>query len=193
MERFGSGRRDFRERFTEAGQILRLPAEELFSIKLRPLIERQNGEEANLYLSPSEYEPMEQAVKASVPARKYGNACQGTVWVCKLDGGMPCLFVEHETGPEIICHEIILIAGAVTSTAGAVAASAIAANQVVKLVNNIAKALRGSGGRQRDSKGRFIAVSVEKRLATTQRIVRQIGKTAKATEKAIENIKELFN
>jgi hypothetical protein len=108
------------------------------------------------------------------------------VWLCKLEDGQSCLYVEHETGPELILHQIALVAGAVGATA-------FAANQVVKLINNLCQIMRGKVGPARDGNGRFVSVSVEKRLRTTQKIVRHIEKTAKATEKAIHSVQDLFS
>jgi hypothetical protein len=95
------------------------------------------------------------------------------------------MYVEHESGPEVIFHMITV--GAV-----AVGATAVAANQVLKLINNICKAVRQSQSKSRDARGRFAATSVEKRLAKGQKLIRQIGNATKAGEKAIKSVEELF-
>jgi hypothetical protein len=68
--------RDFGYRFEEASKFLKMPAEELLSIKVRPLIDGSNGSERNLYLSPDDYKDINQALKiSSVPAKKLGYGC----------------------------------------------------------------------------------------------------------------------
>jgi hypothetical protein len=177
---------DFSPRLAEAGRILRLPPDELFSIKVSPFEEVNEGTR-NFYLSTRDYQLLEEALSASsVAAKKLGPACHGMVWLCDLGEGIQCLYVEHETGPEVIMHMIAL-------GAGTVAATALAANQVISLINNICKLLRSVNRRERDGKGRFMGASIEKRLSKTQRVIRQVSGTAKAAEKAIENIDELLN
>ncbi|WP_439400605.1 hypothetical protein ACNJYA_20150 [Bradyrhizobium sp. DASA03068] len=177
-------RQGFEDRLRDAGRILHFRPEELFSIKIRPLFEDEGGRWCNVYLSP-EYEDINKTFGlSSVPATRHGYGCQGVVWICELGDGHRCLYVEHETGPEIILHDITMVASAAGATL-------FAANQALRLINNTCKLMREKTP-PRDKKGRFVSASIEKRLANTQKIIRLIERTAKATEKAVRSIEELF-
>jgi len=77
--------------------------------------------------------------------------------------------------------------------AGAVGAVAFAANQIILLVNNLSKILRdGRSPKRRDRSGMGSATSIEKRTLKGQRLIRQLGKIARSSEKAVNKVEELF-
>ncbi len=174
------------ERLTEAAQILGVPVSDVFSIKLRP-VKALGGVDTD-YLWPSDYDVIKQSLEMSSARtlKELGYVCNGKTTLCELDGGYKILFIEHESGPEVILHSIM-------EYAGAASAVLFAANQAVTLVNNVRKMIDASRtARPRDKSGRFVATSIEKRLKNAQKIIKQVEKTAKASEKAIESVEELF-
>jgi hypothetical protein len=173
----------FDERLRTASRFLRAPAERLISIKARPI--RAVGGYATDYMSQSDYDIINAAFNDPtiklVKDAKW--ACNGKTRVYELDGGVKIVYVEHESGPEIIFHDIILVSGAIGSTA-------FAANQLLNLFNKLCKMVQGRHSR-RDAKGRFAPVSAEKRTKGAQQLIRQIGKTARSVGKAVKSIEDL--
>jgi hypothetical protein len=174
---------NFSARLKQASRILGASVDELVSIKIRPIAEA--GEFETLYLGASDYDAINQSLaNATLGVEELGPGYGGFARLCKLHENNACLYIEHESGPEIIIHLI-------TMSAGAAAASFFALNQAIKLINNLARFLRKRNPR-RDNRGKFIAASIEKRTSRGLKVIRQIGKTAKAAERAIKSIEELL-
>jgi hypothetical protein len=182
---------NFDVRLKEAAGLLGRPIHGLVSLKIRPI--KDVGSFDTSYLSPSDYTVINRALAMSSLRRikSLGFVCHGEAALYELENGDKILYVEHESGPEIILDAQAIL-HAIAMGAGAVGAVALAANQLVALVNNICKMLQKAPSKKRDSSGRFVATSIEKRLARGQKLIKQIGKTAKASEKAIKSIEELI-
>lgn len=172
---------DFATRLAQASKAIGAPPYELASIKIRPI--QEAGSFAGIDLHPSDYEEINEAFDefrdVADVAHEYGWGAR----VCRFDKNCRCLYVQHESGPEVILH-LVVMGAAATYT------SLLALNQAIKLINNIAKLVRKRPKRGKD--GRFIAVSIEKRTAKGVKVIRQIGRVAKTTERAIRNVEELF-
>jgi hypothetical protein len=175
----------FDERLQKASAIIGGTPAALISLKARPIREIDTYDTD--YLSGSDYQGIEEAFRH--PDLEFIAdlewVCNGRTRLYEVKGGTRFLFVEHESGPELILHEIVLIAGAVSAVA-------FAANQVILLFNRISKALQGRyNKKERDEKGRFLPVSIEKRTKNGQKLIRQIGRTARSVERALKSVEDL--
>ena len=181
---------NFEDRLATASTLLGISSNELVSIKARP-ITSINSYDTD-YLSYGEYDylnilfkdPMIELLKAEKDAKLY-----------ELEDGSLIVYIEHESGPELIFQDIAYIAGAVGGVA-------FAGNQIIILFNKLCNLLQrrsnASGRREmqpdirdRDARGRFLPVSVEKRTKNARKLIRQIGGTAHSIEKAINSFDEL--
>jgi hypothetical protein len=170
---------NFDKRLAKASELIGAPPDELASIKIRPIVEV--GSFDGMY--PSDYDGINEAFTefrdvADVP-HEYGWGAR----VCRFDKNCRCLYIQHESGPEIIIHLVVMGSAAAYT-------SLLALNQAIKLINNVAKLVRQKPKRGKD--GRFIAVSIEKRTAKGIKVIRQIGRIAKTTERAVKSVEELF-
>jgi len=173
---------NFAERLKQASKALGAPVDELVSIKIRPI--KDVGGFETEYLGNRDYDEINKALKdVGLRITDVDLGYGGIARLCELAGGQTCLYLEHESGPEVILHLL-------TMSAAAAGSSFFAVNQAIKLINALARFTRQKP--RRNGKGRFIATSIEKRAAKGLKVIRQIERVAKATERAIKNVEELF-
>lgn len=167
---------DFGPKMAEASALLGVQPDEVVSIKLRPI--QTVGTLDQNYLTSSDYDTIDQEIKLSgVSVSHIGYVLDGNAFQLLLPDGRSVLYVQHETGPEII-----MVLGIIT-------AGAAAANQLIQLINTvcgiISKAHRSTGA----SSG---AISIEQRLTKTQKIIKQVGETAEAGKKFVDSLTQLL-
>lgn len=153
----------------EAAELLGSPA--ATSLKIRPVanwpIERDD-EFSNAYVYPAEYALLYKWLAAS-PLEKVreGRVSSGKAVSLRTPAGDRLVFVEHETGPEIVAALALATAsvGLVKEVVGLV-------KEILKNINekNEAKKAGASNARYHQA----AAISIEERTSTSNRIIRII-------------------
>jgi hypothetical protein len=95
----------YREALMEASRLLDKPPENLVSLKVRPTDDASMdiAPWQNSYVYPSDYAAIEaHLVAARLPIKDLGPVLQGRGFNIRLTSQTEVLFVEHESGPEII-------------------------------------------------------------------------------------------
>lgn len=176
----------FEKKLEEASRYLMASPDEIVSFKIRPI--EDEGVRHDRYVYPVEYEQIKQLL-ARYKLLEEGYVSGGEALLYETEDGHKLLFVSHETGPEII---VLIRDVAVT-----VGAAAVAGQHLVKLINLICEIIRKEADSKNRGKksGRYYgakAISLEKRLSTGAKILKQLKITADASTKAINSLKELW-
>jgi hypothetical protein len=171
------------KRLSAASAILGVPEVDLVSIKLRPV---WAGETEPLWRSdyPTINKALEHSSLKFVKTFGFEDRYKGKTTLYEVSNGIRFLYVEHESGPEIILHTISV-------DATAVAAVLVAANQFLTLVNRICRRFNKAPSRD----GVFHKtsdVSIEARTLKWTKVLKEVSETAADAGKAIEKVEELF-
>lgn len=163
----------------EAAGLLGASAPTLTSLKVRPVakwpIERDEDFH-NAYVYPSEYALIYKAIDASQLRRlSEGHVSQGKAIALGTPAGDRLVFVEHETGPEIVAALALA------------AASVSLLKEVVSLVREILKGVneKNEAKRKGASADRYYqaaAISIEERTPGSSRLIRVIPLPLKETD-----------
>jgi hypothetical protein len=174
---------------TEASRMLLTNADKLVSIKIRPI--EDIGTWYDRYVSPSEYKEIEK-IFVDFQQLAQGFVNYGKARAFRFGDNEEFLFVEHESGPEIILSLDI-----VQHAALALGAGTLAGRQILKLVNDICKIInkeahKKNKGEQSDRYYGAKAITIEKRLRTGSKILKQIRVAADTGKDFISKISELM-
>jgi hypothetical protein len=182
--------RRFDEKFAEASSLLGADPDEIVSIKVRPTHVAGEFTDANAHVYPDEYAEIFEHLAGFQQVRT-GYAMSGKYRLIRLESGILVLFVEHETGPEIVFVLDVIRDGAIA--AGAAATAGI---QIVKLINLIRDAV--VGGTAKKAKGkpcqRYYAaekISLEKRLKAGTKLLKEVSALMDRGQKLVEKIEDL--
>jgi hypothetical protein len=167
------------------GRILGVSADDLVSIKLRPI--ESVGVWHDRYVYGEEYRQIGELLSSFPLVSSEENKA-----VYQLPDGNRFIYATHENGPEII-----FVADIIQHYAIATGASALALRQLLKLVNDIYGILNKEAQKQREGKPsdrhhQAGAVSIESRTTRSAKILKQIGVAAEQTGKAISKITDLL-
>ncbi|MFL6519908.1 MAG: hypothetical protein ACJ8NS_06780 [Chthoniobacterales bacterium] len=154
----------------EARSLLSPSDEPLISIKIRPIDKwpiASPSDFRNRYVYPSEYSQLE-IFLSRFTAERRGDVSRGKAIAFTAGSGQEFLFVEHETGPEIV-----LYLGVITAGLGLAKAVIDLVAIIIKTINdsNAAKKAGKASGRHYEAN----AISIEERTATHARIVKVIS------------------
>jgi len=154
----------------EARSLLSPSDDPLVSIKVRP-IEKwpidSPSDFHNRYVYPTEYSELEPFL-SRFTAKRRGNVSRGKATAFTGGTDEEFLFVEHETGPELVLYLGVLTAGLSLAKA------------VVDLIAIIIKTINDSNAAKKEGKpsGRYYeanAISIEERTPTHAKIVKVIS------------------
>jgi hypothetical protein len=160
----------------------------LVSVKIRPI--EAVGSLSNRYVYHQEYAEIIEFI--SQYKKKWdGSVNRGNAIIVDV-GGSDVIFVEHETGPEIVFYLHLAREAAI-----ATGATAIAAQQVVKLINMVCEIIRKHAHAKNSGENseRYYgagALSVEMRLKETGKILKQVVITSKAAGKVVDSLSEII-
>jgi hypothetical protein len=183
--------RRFDERFRDAARILGVDAEDLVAVKVRPIQSAGGFEDANAYVYPDEYAVVYEGM-AHLQVDEPRRGLDGVYRTLELPDGVRILFVEHETGPEII-----FVLALLTKAATAIGVSATAGLQILKLINAVKDAVERNN--KRKERGEKVlrhytseGISIEKRLCSGARILKRVSTAASEGKKIVKDIQELI-
>jgi hypothetical protein len=177
----------FDSRLDAASEFLSVPPDKLVSIKIRPIVDA--GDVQTEYLFPSDYMKFIDAALADSQVKVPGGITErhGVPFLCKLPSGQKFVYIKHESGPEII-----FLIDLLQHTAVATGAIALAATQIVVLVNKLNQRVRTAPSKKERGVNPVGASSIEARVKTGQKVLKQISKTADAVGDAIKSVNDLF-
>lgn len=95
---------DFDKRLQKASRLIGAAADELASIKIRPIAEA--GGLDGLYLNPSDYDEINEAFSEFRDVADIGHEYGWGARLCRFDKTCRCLYIQHESGPEVIIHMV---------------------------------------------------------------------------------------
>lgn len=178
----------FHTNLVDASILLDRIDDELISLKIRPInLNPVNDEEDfyDAYVYPSEYEDIRYFLKQE-KCIKEGQVNYGLTKRYSNDSNEDYLFVEHETGPEIITNLALLTA------------SLTLAKSVVDLIITIIKSVNESNEKKKKGTevGRYYeakAISIEKRTQNETKILKIIQLPVKGDELSIDELKKMLD
>lgn len=173
----------FDQRLHGASEMLGVAPGSLVSIKIRPI--EDVGDVKTDFLSVADYKFIDEAFSEAGVKPIKPNNLHNTPGLYELKGGQKIVYLRHESGPEII-----LALGLLIKLAGAVGSFAVAARQVVLLINSLNGRVSAAPSNVA-RKGSAGATSLEKRLNTGQKVLKQFAGTVKAAGEAIKSVQEL--
>lgn len=173
----------------EAHTLLSPQEGELVSIKVRP-IEHWPINEAhhftNAYLYPTEYKAAFRVLKrAKLRATREGSISRGRGTVYATQDGSEFLFVQHETGPEIIAY-----VGLATASVTLVTSIIQLITEILKKVNENNEAVKRGKFKERPKE--IAAISIEERRAGQARIIKIIQLPVDQSEIELDEIAKRF-
>jgi hypothetical protein len=174
----------------EASGFLNQDPQNLISIKIRPI--EDEGQWKNRYVYPGEYEEIYHVLSTFTKLQQ-GYVSRGKATLYESSDGTRFVFVEHETGPEII-----FVLDVIKNICMTIITAAVAVNQLLKLINTICHVIRKEANSKNkgEESCRYYgakAISIEKRLSEGAKMIRQVKITANAGDKFIDSVHELLD
>jgi hypothetical protein len=166
-------------------------ANELLSIKIRPLDDIDTGMPQFYYVDYGDYDTIMEYLRQFKEVRQgpFGDG-GGTAFVYELPDGTRFVFGQHETGPEfVIFFDLVNYAlKSLAEDAGSIAIILAAVNRVVRLVREIsAKKYRNLTGAPDKS-----TISIETRTTGGARVVRTLKLDSEKGEETV-SMRDLLN